>query len=116
LFIGTVRNISRGKEVIRLEYEAYEGMSVSMLRQFCEEAQNEFNLLKTAVIHRTGSLEVGEVALAIAVSAEHRSQGFSGCRFLLEKIKKSLPVWKKEIYTDGEAWIEDAVVKEEKYE
>ena len=112
LFIGTVRDHSREREVVRLDYEAYDDMAEKLLREIASQAEKKYKLLKTGIIHRTGSMEVGEIVLVIAVSAAHREEGFSGCRYILERIKQSLPVWKKELYVDGEAWIEETPVRE----
>jgi len=103
-FLGVVRGISNGRKVVRLEYEAYAEMAERELEKIVEEIRERWGA-KTAILHRVGNLKVGEASLFIAVSSPHRSEAFQGCRYAIERIKESVPIWKKEIYEDGEKWM-----------
>jgi molybdopterin synthase catalytic subunit len=106
LFLGTVRNHNDGRTVDGMEYEAYEEMASEVLRAIAEEAATALGTDRVAVVHRIGSLAVGEVSVAIAVSSPHRAQAYDASRYAIEEIKKRLPVWKREHYTDGErSWV-----------
>lgn len=105
LFVGTVRNMTKGKRVLRLDFEAYEPMAVSEMRKIAEEALTRFNLNKIAIYHRTGVLEVGEVPVLIAASSAHRKAAFEACEFAIDILKQTVPIWKKEIFEDGEVWV-----------
>ena len=107
VFIGTVRNHSRGKEVQRLEYEAYPGMAEKMIGQIVAEAGEKWDVRKAAVSHRTGRLEIGEIAVVIAVATPHRQDAFAACQYIIDRLKVVVPIWKKEVATDGETWIDD---------
>lgn len=107
VFIGTVRNHSRGKEVQRLEYEAYPGMAEKMIGQILAEAGEKWDVRKVAVSHRTGRLEIGEIAVVIAVATPHRQDAFAACQYIIDRLKTVVPIWKKEVATDGETWIDD---------
>jgi molybdopterin synthase catalytic subunit len=105
VFIGTVRNTAHGKNVVWLEYEAYEAMAVAEIRKIMAEASQRWPLLGSAVCHRVGTLKPGEVSVAIAVSAPHRKEAFEACEFMVSRLKERVPIWKKEIFEDGEEWI-----------
>lgn len=105
LFLGTVRNHSAGREVRYLHYEAYQEMAEAQLARIVEDARRRWQVRKLSVVHRTGQLAIGETSVGIAVSAEHRAEAFAACRWIIEQIKESVPIWKKEIYPDGEAWV-----------
>jgi molybdopterin synthase catalytic subunit len=105
VFIGTVRSTAHGKNVVWLEYEAYESMAVSEIRKIIEEASQRWPLLGTAVSHRIGTLKPGEVSVAIAVSSPHRKDSFEACQFIIDSVKEKVPIWKKEIFEDGEEWV-----------
>jgi molybdopterin synthase catalytic subunit len=105
-FIGTVRDHSRGKSVVRLEYEAYPGMAEKKMREIGEEIAKQWPGVRVAMAHRVGSLGVGDVAVAIAVAAPHRAQAFEACRFAIDRLKQTVPIWKKEFTSDGEHWVE----------
>jgi molybdopterin synthase catalytic subunit len=105
VFAGTVRRMSHGREVLRLEYEAYEPMAVAVIEEIAREAREQFAILDVAAHHRVGTLAIGEVAVVIAVAAPHRDAAFSGCRYVIDELKKRAPIWKKEVYGDGEAWL-----------
>jgi molybdopterin synthase catalytic subunit len=107
VFVGAVRDNTKGRSVVRLEYEAYTPMAIKVLEQICVRAQSMFGLLQITVHHRIGILTVGEVAVAIAVSAPHRKAAFEGCQFIIDELKKDVPIWKKECFTDGDSWLTD---------
>jgi molybdopterin synthase catalytic subunit/molybdopterin converting factor small subunit len=104
-FQGTVRRQSRGREVIALEYEAYGGMAEKVMREIADDVKDRYELLDVAVAHRVGRCEVGEVSVAIAVSAPHRQDALSACRDVIDQLKERVPLWKKELYEGGEEWI-----------
>ncbi|HMI98644.1 MAG TPA: molybdenum cofactor biosynthesis protein MoaE [Gaiellaceae bacterium] len=104
-FLGTVRAQSRGREVIALEYEAYEDMAEQVMAEIADEVQERYDLCKVAISHRTGRVEVGGTSVAIAVSAPHRQDALAACADLIEALKSRVPLWKKELYEGGEEWI-----------
>lgn len=106
LFLGTVRDHNDGRKVRFLEYHAYPEMARSELEKLAAECRRRFGNPSIALVHRTGRLEVGETAVAIAVASAHRSAAFQACRFLIDTLKQTVPVWKKEFFQDGEVWIE----------
>ena len=104
-FVGTVRRSSRGREVVRLEYEAFEEMAEPMLRSLADELTERHGLCAVAIHHRVGVVEIGEPSIVIAVSAPHRAAAIEACREAIDTLKQTIPLWKKEIYADGEQWI-----------
>jgi molybdopterin synthase catalytic subunit len=104
-FFGTVRSHSRGREVVALEYEAYEEMAEAVMAEIAQEAQDRYDLCKVAIAHRTGRVEVGETSVAIAVSAPHRHDALAACTDVIDTLKERVPLWKKELYESGEEWI-----------
>ena len=108
IFNGVVRNISEGKAVEYLEYEAYEEMAVAKLRQVADEAREKWpDIVDVAIVQRIGHLEVGESAVIIAVSSSHRGDGcFEACAYAINRLKEIVPIWKKEVGPDGSEWIE----------
>lgn len=106
VFLGTVRNHSRGKAVQYLEYEAYPEMATRMIRRIFNEAGEKWDVRKFALSHRTGHLEIGEIAVVIAVATPHRQDGFEACKYIIDRLKQIVPIWKKEVAADGETWIE----------
>jgi len=104
-FEGTVRDHSGERATEYLEYEAYDAMVVKVLREIAATAKERWPLLEVAVHHRTGRLGVGEVSVAIAVSAEHRGAAFEGCRFIIDELKAAAPIWKREVGPDGSEWV-----------
>ncbi len=105
VFVGTVRNTAHGKNVLWLEYEAYESMAVSEIRKIIDEAANQWPLLGWGVSHRVGTLKPGEVSVVVAVSSPHRQQAFEACQFIIDTLKEKAPIFKKEIFEDGEEWV-----------
>lgn len=104
-FQGTVRRQSRGRTVIALEYEAYEGMAEKVMAELADAVQERYELCEVAITHRVGRCEIGDVSVAIAVSAPHRQDALSACRDLIDELKERVPLWKKELYEGGEEWI-----------
>ena len=104
-FQGTVRRQSRGREVIALDYEAYSGMAEKVMAEIADGVKARYELSEVAVAHRVGRCEVGEVSVAIAVSAPHRRDALSACRDVIDELKERVPLWKKELYEGGEEWI-----------
>jgi molybdopterin synthase catalytic subunit len=104
-FTGRVRRHSRGREVVRLEYEAYVPMAVATLRDLGEQAAARWPGVRCAIAHRIGVLAIGDVAVAIAVAAPHRAEAFEACRWLIDRLKEVAPIWKKEVDTTGETWV-----------
>lgn len=107
LFLGTVRNKTRGKDVAKLEYEAYGDMALHELRKIVEEGLRRFEITSIDVVHRVGTLAMGEVAVAIAVRAPHRGASFDACRYVIDTLKETVPIWKKEFFEDGAVWVGD---------
>jgi MoaE-MoaD fusion protein len=104
-FVGTVRRQSRGRDVARLEYEAFAEMAEPMLRQLAEELTAKHSLCAVAIHHRVGPVDIGEASVVIAVSAPHRAAALDACREAIDTLKETIPLWKKEIYADGAEWI-----------
>ncbi len=102
-FIGTVREFSHGKGVVALTYEAYEPMATKELGRIAEEMVKGWQLCKVAIVHRVGKLSVGEISVAIVVSAPHRADAFAAARHAIERIKEIVPIWKQEHFTDGKS-------------
>ncbi|ASW73934.1 molybdenum cofactor biosynthesis protein MoaE [Chryseobacterium piperi] len=104
-FIGVVRNATRNKKVIRLEYECYESMAVKEIRKIAEKAISLFDVKHVVIHHRVGILFPGDIAVIIIVNARHRDAAFDACRFSIDTLKETVPIWKKEIFEDGEEWV-----------
>jgi molybdopterin synthase catalytic subunit len=104
-FIGTTRNNNEGRKVIALDYEAYPEMAEKELRRLGEDARKKWQICRMAIVHRLGPVQITEPSVMIAVSAAHREAAFAACRFAIEEIKKTVPIWKKEVYEGGEVWI-----------
>jgi len=104
-FTGVVRQQSGGREVERLEYEAYAEMANKVMRELCDEIEAELPGVRLAVEHRAGKLVVGDIAVAIAAAAPHRAEAFTACRAMIDRLKQRVPIWKKEIGPDGDEWV-----------
>jgi MoaE-MoaD fusion protein len=104
-FAGTTRRDNAGRKVTRLEYEAYEPMALSEMRKLAREAGQRWPIVRIAITHRIGAVEIGETSVAIAVSAAHRGAAFDACRFAIDRLKETVPIWKKEYFEGGEIWI-----------
>ena len=105
VFIGIVRNTTQGKTVTQLEFEAYEPMALLEMRKIAEKACEKWPVHAIVLHHRTGVLRAGEIAVIIAVSAAHRDAAFEACRFAIDTLKETVPIWKKEVFEDGEVWV-----------
>ena len=105
VFIGTVRNTTKGKPVLKLDFEAYEPMAISEMEKIAGQAFEKWPVQKVLIHHRTGTLQVGEVPVIIAVSAAHRDVAFEACRYIIDTLKQTVPIWKKEAFEDGEVWV-----------
>ncbi len=101
VFIGTVRNVTKGKPVVRLEFESYESMALKEMERIAAQAFEKWQVEKVLIHHRTGVLQIGEIPVIIAVSAAHRDAAFEACRYLIDTLKQTVPIWKKELFEDG---------------
>lgn len=106
LFVGVVRNENQGRAVLRLEYEAYEEMALPLLEEIAAETGRLYPVTDVRLVHRLGRLEIGETSVAVAVSSPHRAEAFAACRFAIDTLKARVPIWKKELYADGSAWLD----------
>lgn len=104
VFEGIVRNHSRGRRTLYLDYEAYESMALHEMQRLAEAARERFAVREVRLVHRLGRLEIGETSVLIAVAAAHRAAAFEACRWLIDTLKKTVPVWKKEYFEDGAIW------------
>lgn len=105
MFIGTVRNQTQGRPVRRLEFEAYAPMAVRQMRKIADRVRDTWPIDQMVIHHRVGTLQIGDIAVIIAVSSPHRAASFDACRFAIDSLKESVPIWKKEIFTDGAQWV-----------
>ena len=105
VFIGNVRNNTKDKKVLRLEYEAYQPMALSEMEKIRQSVLQKWPQSRIAIHHRVGTLAIGEAAVIIAVSTPHRAQAFEACQFAIDTLKEQVPIWKKEIFEDGEVWV-----------
>ena len=105
VFVGTVRDATKGKPVVRLEFEAYKSMAIKEMEKIAGQAHNKWPVQKILIHHRIGVLQIGEIPVIIAVSAAHRDAAFEACRYIIDTLKQTVPIWKKEIFEDGEVWV-----------
>lgn len=105
LFIGLVRDHNHGKQVVRLDYEAFDSMAVRSLSTLCDQIEASIEGARLSVIHRVGSLRIGDLAVLVAASAPHRAEAFAACRQAIERLKVEVPIWKKEFSPDGSEWL-----------
>lgn len=109
---GYVRKFTKNKETgktfetLYLEYEAYEAMALKEMERLIERVKAEFEISNVGIVHRTGKLEIGETSVVISVAAPHRKAAFAACEWLIRELKRSVPIWKKEVYANGEHWVE----------
>jgi molybdopterin synthase catalytic subunit len=108
VFLGTVRNENAGRRVLYLEYHAYAGMAEREMERIEREAVKRFGVSTVAIAHRTGRLEIGEASVAVAAASPHRAEAMEACRFVIDTLKKTVPIWKKEFFEGGTVWIEGA--------
>ena len=104
-FVGTVRNQTKGKQVTKLDFEAYAPMAISEMRKIAERAKEQWPIQKMAMHHRVGTLYVKEIAVIIAVATPHRKAAFEACEFAIDTLKETVPIWKKEFFEDGAVWV-----------
>jgi molybdopterin synthase catalytic subunit len=105
-FLGVVRNNTEGREVSYLEYEAYPPMAEKKMAEIAQEIHEKWGLDRVAMIHRVGRLEIGEVSVAVAVASPHRKDAFEACHYAMNRLKQIVPIWKREVWTDGEEeWV-----------
>ncbi len=105
VFVGAVRNATNEKAVIRLEFEAYAPMAIREMRKIAETARDRWNALGVVIHHRIGVLDIGELPVVIAVSTPHRQAAFEACQYCIDTLKETAPIWKKEVFSDGEVWV-----------
>ncbi|MFL5693486.1 MAG: molybdenum cofactor biosynthesis protein MoaE [Ktedonobacteraceae bacterium] len=106
IFEGVVRDHARGKQIRYLEYDAYPEMAEQQIRVIVDEAQKRWGVEHVAVAHRFGRLEIGEASVIIVVATPHRAEAFEACRYIIDTLKTTVPIWKKEVATNGEEWVE----------
>jgi molybdopterin synthase catalytic subunit len=103
---GYVRRFTRGRETLYLIYEAYKPMALKEMRKLVEQAKRDFEVSSVGIVHRLGRLEIGETSVVVSVAAPHRGAAFAACEWLIRELKRTVPIWKKEVYADGEMWVE----------
>ena len=108
-FDGCVRNHSHGRRTLYLDYEAYETMALAKMREIAQQIHEEFPIHRVAIAHRLGRLEIGETSVFIAVSSAHRPAAFEACRYAIDTLKRTVPIWKKEYFEDGAVWADGEV-------
>jgi molybdopterin synthase catalytic subunit len=113
VFDGIVRDNSRGRKTLHLDYEAYREMALAQMKALAEEAIAKFSVRDVAVVHRLGRLHVGETSVLVAVASAHRGAAFEACRWLIDTLKKTVPIWKKEQFVDGAVWADGEPFPEE---
>ncbi len=113
VFEGVVRNNTRGRRTLYLDYEAYEAMALKRMDALVKEAQSRFSVRDAAIIHRLGRLELGETSVLIVVASAHRGPAFEACRWMIDTLKKTVPIWKKEYFEDGAVWADGEPFPEE---
>lgn len=105
IFVGTVRNHTKNKEVLKLEFSAYEPMALKEMTLIAKAAIDTFKVTKIAIHHATGTLGIGQVPVIIAVSSPHRDAAFKACQYAIDTLKETVPIWKKEFFEDGDVWV-----------
>jgi molybdopterin synthase catalytic subunit len=113
VFDGIVRDNTRGRKTLFLDYEAYEEMALTQMRALADKAVADFGVRDVVVVHRLGKLEVGETSVLIVVASAHRAAAFDACRWLIDTLKKTVPIWKKEHFVDGAVWADGDPFPEE---
>jgi molybdopterin synthase catalytic subunit len=111
LFLGQTRDHSRSEKVVGLEYEAYESLALKQMEKIAAEVRARWPVRAIAIVHRLGYLQVGEISVAIAVACAHRGEAFEACRFAIDTLKKTVPIWKKEFRPDGSFWVEGVPIQ-----
>jgi molybdopterin synthase catalytic subunit len=113
VFEGVVRNQTRGRKTLYLDYEAYEGMALAQMEGLAAQALKQFQVREVALIHRLGRLEIGETSVLVVVASAHRAAAFDACRWLIDMLKRTVPIWKKEYFEDGAVWADGEAFPEE---
>lgn len=113
IFDGVVRDNTRGRRTLYLDYEAYEAMALKQMESLAVEARSRFAVRGASIVHRLGRLEIGETSVLIVVAAAHRGAAFEACRWIIDSLKKTVPIWKKEYFEDGAAWADGEAFPEE---
>src|SRR5580700_4907625 len=113
VFEGVVRNQTRGRKTLYLDYEAYEAMALRQMEGLAEQALKQFQVREIALVHRLGRLEIGETSVLIVVASAHRAAAFDACRWLIDTLKRTVPIWKKEYFEDGAVWADGEAFPEE---
>jgi len=113
VFEGIVRDNTRGRRTLYLNYEAYEEMALKQMDALAEQALHEFSIRDVAIVHRLGRLEIGETSVLIVVASGHRAAAFDACRWLIDTLKRTVPIWKKEYFEDGAIWADGEPFPEE---
>ena len=103
---GFVRQFTKGRETLYLEYEGYQPMALKEMEKLIVRAHEEFEIANIGIVHRLGKLEIGETSVVISVASPHRRAAFEACEWLIKELKRTVPIWKKEVYADGEMWVE----------
>lgn len=103
---GYVRQFTKGRETLYLVYEAYAPMALKEMEKLIGQSHKKFEIANVGIVHRLGKLEIGETSIVISVAAPHRRAAFEACEWLIKELKRTVPIWKKEVYADGETWIE----------
>lgn len=112
MFEGIVRNHSRGRRTLYLEYEAYEPMAIRKMEEIRREVREKWQVDRVAIVHRVGRLEIGETSVAIVVTSAHRRAAFEACQYAIDRLKQIVPIWKKEYFEDGAVWVEGEGINE----
>jgi molybdopterin synthase catalytic subunit len=107
IFLGTVRSPSEGRKVVRIDYEAYKELASTRLHKIAGEIREKWGISDLAIVHRTGPVKAGEAAVAIVIAAGHRREAFAACSYTIDRIKETVPFWKKEIYPKGSTWVKE---------
>ncbi len=107
VFLGTTRDSSAGKRVLQLRYEAYVPLAIKEMERIAGEARRQWPVEEVSIVHRIGEVPVGEASVVIAVSTPHRRESFDACRYLIDELKKRVPIWKQEVYDGGASWVEE---------
>lgn len=105
LFVGTVRDQTSGQSVVKLQFEAYESMALKEMEKIADKALSDFEITAICIHHRVGILTVGEIPVIIAVGSPHRQAAFQACQYAIDTLKETVPIWKKEFFTDGSVWV-----------
>jgi molybdopterin synthase catalytic subunit len=104
-FLGVTRRYNHGKEVQYLEYEAYLPMATTKLDEIAQEIRDRWNITDVAIAHRIGHLDIGEISLVVVIGSPHRENAFEASKYAVDRLKQTVPIWKKEVFSDGEVWV-----------